>query len=700
MNTYTSDKIKTVAIISHQNAGKTTLVETMLFTAGAINRLGSVDNGSSQVDYQTLEIEKKITISSKVMPLEWKGVKVNLIDTPGYPDFIGEVPAALYASEGAIIVIDSVSGVQVNTDKVWRYSDKYNLPKIIFLNKMDKEHSSFDKSIESIKRLSSKVAALQIPMGEGLSFKGIIDLITNKAYIPVNGVKGPTKEIEIPDEYKERYQKSKVELLEKIVETDEKLMEKYFAEQPISEEEITNAIYKATMSNQFIPLLCGSALNNIGIDLLLNKIVDYIPAPVALDEIKVKETSSSAKELMRKRTNQEKLTGFVFKTTIEEHIGELVYIKVYSGTIERGMDFYNPRSKLKERVGQIVIFQGKNKIEMNNIIAGDIGALVKLKDTVTCDTICDINSSVVLPKIEFPEPVISLALTPKTKKDQEKMSQGLQSFELEDPTFRVSIVKEFGETVISGMGETHLDVILKKLKSKYDVDVETAQPKIAFRETIKKQSKAEGKYKRQSGGRGQYGHCFIEIKPRTQDLEVTFENAIFGGAIPAKYIPAIEKGIRNTIAKGIIAGYPAVGIDIKLYDGTYHEVDSSDMAFQIAGSFAIKKAFETAASTILEPILEIEIKVGETYVGDVVGDLNSRRGKILGMEPQGGFTVIRANVPEAEMYKYATTLRSLTQGTGDFTQKFSHYEVAPHETVSKLVEAYKKQMEDGELDKR
>ncbi|HOK41369.1 MAG TPA: elongation factor G [bacterium] len=694
MKNYSSDKIKNVAMISHQNAGKTTIVETMLFNIGAISRVGSVDNGTSQVDYYPLEIEKKFTITSKVIPIEWKENKINVIDTPGYPDFIGEVPAALSVCEGAIIVIDATTGVQVNTDKVWRYSDKYNLPKIIFINKMDKEYASFEKSIDTLKKLSTKVVALQIPIGEGPKFSGIIDILNEKAYLAGNDNKGPTKEGQIPDEYKEKLKKAKVELIEKIVETDEILMEKYFAEAELTKEELIEAIYKATKSGQIIPVLCGSALNNVGINILLDKIIDYIPSSSDLKEIKLTDLNTKS-ETTRKRSIDEKFTGFVFKTTIEEHIGEIVFVKVYSGIAERGMDFYNPRSQIKERIGQIVIFQGKNKIEMNNIVAGDIGALVKLKDTTTCDTICNIGSAVSVPPIEFPEPVISLAVIPKTKKDQEKMSQGLTAFMLEDPTFKVSIIKEFGETIISGMGEMHLEIMLKKLKSKYDVEVETAQPKIAYRETIRKTSKGEGKYKKQSGGRGQYGHCFIEIKPRTEDLEVTFENAIFGGAIPAKYVPAVEKGIRNTLAKGIIAGYPAVGIDIKLYDGTYHEVDSSDMAFQIAGSFAIKKAFETAGATILEPILEIEVKVADNYVGDVVGDLNSRRGKILGMEPQGAFTVIKAQVPESEMYKYATSLRSLTQGTGDFTQKFSHYEIAPQETIIKLTEEYKKHVEEG-----
>lgn len=690
MNNYTSDKIKSVAIVSHQNAGKTTVAEAMLYQAGAIKRFGSVDNGTSQVDYYPLEVDKKITISSKIMPLEWLGNKVNIIDTPGYPDFFGEVPAAMHVCEGAVIVIDATVGAQVNTDKVWKYADKYDLPKIIFLNKMDKEHADFKKSVESIEKLSNKVAAMQIPIGEGPAFKGIIDLMLNKAYIS-NGqelVEGP-----IPDEYKEAVETAKLELLEKVVETDAELMEKYFAEEEITDEELRKALHIATMNKQIIPLLCGSALNNLGTKHLLDKIVRYIPSASELPSIKCMD-KKAGKEIELKRSSDGPFLGFVFKTTIEGHIGEIVYMKVYSGTAERGMDFYNSRSDAKERVGQIVAFQGKTKIEMNSIVAGDIGALVKLKETTTCDTVCDTQNNYVLPPIDFPIPVYSLAVKPIAKKDQEKLSQGLNTFTLEDPTIKVNIVKEFGETVILGMGEMQIDVVLKKLKSKFNVDVETSKPKIAYRETIKKATKAEGKYKKQSGGRGQYGHCFIEVSPR-DDLEITFENAIFGGAIPSKYIPAVEKGIRNTLEKGIIAGFKAVGINIKLYDGSYHDVDSSDLAFQIAGSFGIKKAFETCAPTLFEPILEVNITVTENYVGDVVGDLNSRRGKILGMEPHTAFTIVKAHVPESEMFKYATDLRALTQGTGDFVQKFSHYDPAPHEVVAELINQHKKQVEEG-----
>lgn len=690
MNNYTSDKIKSVAIVSHQNAGKTTVAEAILYQAGAIKRFGLVDNGSSQVDYYPLEVEKKITISSKIMPLEWQGNKINVIDTPGYPDFFGEVPAAMSVCEGVIIVIDATAGVQVNTDKVWKYADKYDLPRIIFLNKMDKEHANFKNSIDSIDKLSSKVAVMQIPIGEGENFKGVIDLITNKAYILD---KDNLKEGSIPDDYKDAVESAKLELIEKVVETDAELMEKYFAEEPISDDELRDALHKATMNKELIPLLCGSALKLLGTKHLLDKICRYIPAASEFPPVKCIDKKAN-KEIELKRTSDGKFLGFVFKTTIEDHIGEIVYMKVYSGTAERGMDFYNTTSDTKERVGQLVAFQGKTKVEMNSVVAGDIGALVKLKSTSTCDTVCDIQSQLELPPIDFPIPVYSIAVSPLTKKDQEKLGQGLHSFTLEDPTIKVESVKEFGETVIYGLGEMQIDVVLKKLKAKYNVDVETSKPKIAYRETIKKPTKAEAKYKKQSGGRGQYGHCIIEIAPR-DDLEITFENAIFGGAIPSKYIPAVEKGIRDTLEKGIIAGYKAVGINIKLLDGTYHDVDSSDLAFQIAGSFAIKKAFETCAPTLFEPILEVEITVTENYVGDVVGDLNSRRGKILGMDPHTSFTVVKAQVPESEMFKYATDLRAITQGTGDFIQKFSHYDPAPHDTVAELINLHKKQKEEG-----
>ncbi|MEW6103378.1 MAG: elongation factor G [bacterium] len=651
---YSFDKIRNIALISHRGAGKTSLSEALLFKTGKIDRLGSVDLGTSFFDYGEEERKRKTTISSNVGFFEWKNYKINIIDTPGYFDFIGEVKAGLRAVEGAILLIDAEAGVQVGTENVGKIAAEYNLPLLIFINKLDKENADFNKTIEQIrKKISPSSPCLFIPNGSGANFSSIKDVLKEDC---------PEKQ----------------GLIEAISETDDKLLEKYLEKGELSEQEIMDGLISGVKNRKLFPILCGSSLKEIGITELLDAIISFIPSyhkTVGLN-LETNEEVTINKDFP--------FSGFVFKVISDPHVGELTFIKVLSSKMESGCEVYNSTQKHKEKLGHLMFVCGKTRQDISGIPAGDIGVAVKLKGAKISDTLCDAKSLITFPNIKFPEQSISLAINPKTKQDQEKVSNGLHKLSEEDPTFTSHYDVELSQTIISGMGELHLEIMLDKLKHRFQVEVNVEKPRIPYRESIKIRASGEGKYKRQTGGRGQYGHSLIHIEPLTLNSEepFVFENKIFGGAIPAKYIPPVEKGVKEAMDKGILAGYPVKWVKVILYDGSFHEVDSSDIAFQLAGSFAFKDAFSKASSYLLEPIMEVDVFSPEEYTGDIVSDLNGRRGRISGIEAEH----IQALVPQAEMYKYSTSLRSQTQGRASYTMRFSHYEEVPGHIASKIIE--------------
>jgi elongation factor G len=680
--------IKNVAIVAHGGSGKTSLVEGMLFQAKVIDRLGRVDNGNSFTDFDPEEIKRKISINSSLVNLRWKDCKINIIDTPGYADFIGEMRRPLRVVDSAILVVDANSGVEVGTEVAWKYILEENISKAIFVNKLDKENINIEEVINNLEECFGKeVTLFQIPIGIGNSFKGVVDLLEKKALIYKDG---EVSIEEIPSDLKSKTEELREKLMEKIAETEDELTEKYLEGEELTLEEIQKGIKIGINQGSIIPLIFGSALSNIGISKLLDLISDFMPNFKERKPVKGINPNTKEEE-ERNLDKDEPFSAFVFKVETDPHIGELTYFRVFSGTLNASSEVYNSTKKIKERVGHICFINGKNREDTPKVEAGDIAALVKLKNTSLFDTLSDINNPIVLDKIILPEPVISMSVNPKTKADQEKMSIGLGKLSEEDPTFVIKHDHELKQTMIYGMGELHLEVMLAKLKSKFGVEVELSKPKIAYRETIQASAKGEGKYKKQSGGRGQYGHTFLEIEPLYGGENFEFVNKIFGGAIPAKYIPAVEKGIKDTMAKGILANYPIINIKATLYDGSFHSVDSSDIAFQIAASFAFKKAFEQAKPVLLEPIMEVKVYVPEEYMGDIISDLNSRRGKIQGMDSEGRLQVVTALVPEAEMYKYSTTLRSMTQGRGMYTMKFSQYEVVPPQIAEQIIAEAKKE---------
>jgi elongation factor G len=645
-----TETIRNIALISHRGAGKTSLGEALLFKAGATSRLGSVDAGTSLLDFEEEEKKRKTTITTAIAPLVWKEHKINILDTPGYLDFIGEVRSALRVVEGVILLIDAVSGVEVGTEMVWKVAEEYNLPCAIFVNKLEKENADFGKSVDAIKkRLSSAATPFWLPKGAEADLSGILNLLEEKEH--------PERE----------------KLIEAVAETDDELLEKYLEEGEFTESELIEGIKRGFLNRKLFPIFCGSATKEVGTEQLLDTIVSLFPPP--------KEEAG--------RKIGDPFSGIVFKIISDPHVGELSFVRVFSGKMEQGAEIINMRTKQKEKFGHICYISGKSRQDTGSITAGDIGVAVKLKETAISDTLCSPNAEIEFSPIAFPEPAISFAINPKTKQDQERMSQGLHKLSEEDPTFSTRYDHELGQTIISGMGELHLEIMLDKLQHRFGTSVDIEKPRIAYRESIKISAKGEGKYKRQTGGRGQYGHALIEIEPLPPNTEewFVFVNKIFGGAIPSKYIPAVEKGIKEAMEKGVLAGYPVKWIKVTLYDGSFHEVDSSDIAFHLAGSFSFKDAFSKAEGYLLEPMVEVEVEAPEEYTGDIVSDLNGRRGKMQGIE--GGR--VKAIVPQAEMYKYSTTLRSITQGRGFYTMKFSHYEELPAHIAQKVIEEAEKE---------
>ncbi len=695
MKKYTPEQIRNVALVSHGGAGKTSLAEAMLFITNAINRLGSVDAGNTTMDFDEEEAKKQITINTSLSPVEWKDTKINFLDTPGYFDFLGEVKAALRAADAATVVVSAVNGVEVGTEKVWEYSGENNLPRMIFVNKLDRENASFSKTMEQLENFfGHKVVPLQIPWGEEANFKGVIDLLNQKAYTFDQEGK-EVKEEEIPQEYQDQFEEMREKMVEVAAENDDELLMKYLEGESLSEEELWQGLKTGVREQGVFPVALGSATQCYGIQHFLDLVSECLPSPLERGEITAYKPGSD-EEVTVSPDPDGAFSALVFKTQTDPYVGRINYFKVISGSISPDMQVLNPRKDRTEKIGQVFYMRGKNQIQEDKIVTGDIACTSKLQVTGTGDTLCDRSSPVQFPQMDFPEPVISFSVESKAKGDEEKVGTGLSRFTDEDPTFKVERRTETKEMVISGMGEMHLEVIVNKLRQKFGVDVELKTPRVPYKETIKKNTRVENKYKKQSGGRGQYGHVFLELEPLEYDKGFEFEEKIFGGVVPKQYIPAVEKGISEAMEEGHLAGYPVVGVKATLYDGSYHTVDSSEMAFKIAASQAFKQGMEQADAVLLEPVMEVEVTVPESYMGDIMGDLNSRRGRILGMDPSNGVQTIRALVPMAEMFRYAIDLRSMTQGRGFFTMKFKHYEEVPSHISEQVIEAAAQEKSDKE----
>lgn len=686
MERFPLEKTRNIGIMAHIDAGKTTTTERILYYTGVTYKIGEVHEGTAVMDWMPQEQERGITITAASTSCMWKGHKINIIDTPGHVDFTIEVERSLRVLDGAIAVFDASAGVEPQSETVWRQADKYRVPRIAFMNKMDKIGADFFMSVESmIEKLGANPVPVQIPIGKEDTFRGPIDLIEMKAYYFDDETLGAKfVEDEIPAEYLEEAKKYREKMIEALCDIDDGIMEKYLSGEPISPEEIRAALRKGTIQMKITPVLCGSAFKNKGIQMLLDAIVYYLPSPLDIPPVKGVNPIDGT-EIERKASTDEPLTALAFKIMADPYMGSLTYVRVYSGVLTSGTYVYNSTRNIKERVARIFRMHANHREEIKEICAGDIAAVVGLKNTLTGDTLCDENNPIVLESIEFPEPVISVAIEPKTKADQEKLSLSLQKIAQEDPSFRVSFNEETGQTIISGMGELHLEIIVDRLTREFKVGANIGKPQVAYKETIKLPAKAEGKFIRQTGGRGQYGHVWIEVEPLERGKGFEFVNKIVGGTIPKEYIPAVEKGIVEAMEGGVLAGYPVVDVRVTLFDGSYHEVDSSELAFKIAASMAFKEACKKAELVLLEPIMSVEVVVPEEYMGEVIGDLNSRRGKIQSMEKRGKAQVIKAMVPLAEMFGYATDLRSKTQGRGTYTMQFSHYDEVPKNIAEQII---------------
>jgi elongation factor G len=686
MKKYSSDSIRNVALISHGGAGKTSLTEALLFTSGAINRLGKIEAGNTTTDYDPDEIKKQVTINVGLAPAEWDGVKVNLLDTPGYFDFIGDVLGALRVADSVVAVVCAVSGVEVGTEKVWGYANDFNLPRFVVINKLDRENANYEGTLEQLRsHFGLSVAPLQMPIGKEADFRGVVDLVNQKALLFSDDGMKVTEE-DIPADLKDQAEDLREKLVEAIAEADDSLLEKYLEGEPLSDDEINKGLRQGVLQGKIVPVLCAAATRNYGTQPLLDLIKSYLPSPLDQEEVKG-HLPDSEEAVTRKLSPAEPLSAFIYKTLADPYVGRINFFRVYSGTLKPDSQIYNSTKDNTERFGQVFSMRGKNQIAMEDVVTGDIACVAKLQETATGDTLCDKSKPIIFPALAFPEPVISFAVEPKTKGDEDKVMGGLSRFLEEDPTFKLERRAETKQTVISGLGELHLEIIVSRLAQKFGVEVDFSTPKVPYKETIRGQSRVEGKHKKQSGGRGQFGHVYLEMEPAETGQGLVFQDKIFGGSVPRQYIPAVEKGVREAMDEGVVAGYPVVDVLVRLVDGSYHTVDSSEMAFKIAASQAFKKGMEEAGAILLEPILNVEVIVPDAFMGDIMGDLNSKRGRIQGMEPEGGLQKIRAQVPMAEMFKYSIDLRSMTQGRGFFSMAFSHYEEVPHQVAEQVVAA-------------
>lgn len=677
MKVYQTDRIRNIGIVAHGGAGKTTLTEAILFTSGAIKRLGKVEEGNTTTDYHPEEIKRKVTINLATAPCEWKDHKINLIDTPGYSDFIGDVKSTIRVVDALLVCLCAVAGVEVQTEAVWEFGRQEGLPRLAFINKMDRENANFDQVISAMREIftDATVIPIQIPLGQAETFRGIIDLIDQKALVYKDG--GIFEVGAIPPDLVGKAEEYRLQLVEAAAEADDELLVKYLDGEELTAEEIRRGLRRAILNAKVVPTLCGSALKNIGMAPLLDAIVEYSPSPAERAE-------EPASELDAKP-----LSALVFKTIADPYVGRVSLFRVFTGTIKSDSTVYNSNKETEEKVSQLFAMVGKNQQPLPEIYAGDIGAATKLQVTTTGDTLATKQDPIILRGIDFPTPTLGVTVRPKTKGDEDKLSNALTRLMEEDATLRLEKNPDTKETILYGLGELHLDIVLERLQRKFGVEVETGIPKIPYRETIRTSStRVEGKYKKQTGGHGQYGHVFLNLEP-LPDAEFEFQETIFGGAVPKQYIPAVEKGVREAMQEGILAGYPVTNVKVTLVDGSYHPVDSSEMAFKIASSLAFKKAMEASKPVLLEPIMNVEVTVPEPFMGDIIGDLNSKRGRILGMEPQERYQVIKAQVPLAEMSRYAIDLKSITQGRGSFKMEFSHYEEVPVPIAEKIIEQAK-----------
>jgi len=682
---FSLEKTRNIGIMAHIDAGKTTTTERILFYTGRVYKLGETHEGAATMDWMEQEQERGITITSAATTAQWKGHRINIIDTPGHVDFTVEVERSLRVLDGSVTLFCAKGGVEPQSETVWRQADKYRVPRIAYVNKMDIMGADFYNCIKMMKdRLKANAVPIELPIGKEDNFQGVVDLVKMKAYYYRDDLGQKIDEEEIPEDMQEVAKKYREALIEAVAEHDEELMMKYLEGEELTEEEIRAGIRKATIAVKMIPVTCGSSYRNKGVQKLLDAIVDYLPSPVDIPAVKGLKPDSEEED-ERKADDNEPFSALAFKIMTDPYVGKLCFIRVYSGTLKAGSYVLNSTKNKKERIGRILQMHANHREEIDMAYAGDIAAAVGLKDTTTGDTLCDENAPIILESMEFPEPVISVAVEPKSKAGQEKMSIALQKLAEEDPTFRVSTNPETGQTIISGMGELHLDIIVDRLLREFKVEANVGNPQVAYKETIKKAVKAEGKFVRQSGGRGQYGHCWIEVEPLERGSGYEFVNKIVGGVIPKEYIAPIDAGIQEAMHNGVLGGYEVVDVRVTLFDGSYHEVDSSEMAFKIAASMAFKEACKKASPVLLEPIAKVDISVPEEYMGDVMGDLSSRRGKIEGMEARGGVQAISAYVPLSEMFGYATTLRSRTQGRGTFVMQPSHYEEVPKNIMDAIL---------------
>ena len=683
-----TDKIRNVGIIAHIDSGKTTTTERLLFYTGRSYKIGDIDEGTTQMDWMPQERERGITIVSAATTTYWKGIRINVIDTPGHVDFTAEVERSLRVLDGGVVIFDAEEGVQSQSETVWRQADKYKVPRICFINKMDKLGADFIGTVGEIRdRLGAKPAIMVYPIGKEQEFRGVIDLLTLKAMYWEKDPQGIEYEVkdEIPDDMKKEVMEARAELMEQVAETDDTLLNKYLAGEPLKVDEVKIALRKATIGYKLIPIYCGTSLRNKAVQPVLDAIVDYLPSPKDLKTVEGVDPVSKEK-ISRKLINEEKFSALTFKIQLDPHVGKINYTRIYSGILDSGSYVYNVNKGKQERVSRILLMHANQREEIDKAYAGEIVALVGPKDTKTGDTLADKNSPILLEQIVFPEPVISLAIEPKTKADQEKLSYSLQKLAEEDPTFRVKINHETGQTIIAGMGELHLEILVDRMKREMGMNVNVGKPQVAYKETITKSAEGEGKYIKQTGGHGQYGHCLIKMNPLGRGEGIKFSNKIKGGSIPSEFIGSVEKGVKEALEKGVLLGFPVVDVEVVLYDGSYHDVDSSDIAFKIAGSMAITDTSKRAGLTLLEPIMKLEMTVPEEFMGEVIGDISSKRGRILGTEKRSKLVVIKTSSPLAELSGYSTSLRSLTEGRGFFYMEPSHYEQVPTNILKTMLE--------------
>lgn len=681
---------RNIGIMAHIDAGKTTTTERVLYYTGRIHKIGETHEGASQMDWMEQEQERGITITSAATTAQWHGHRVNIIDTPGHVDFTVEVERSLRVLDGAVAVLDAQSGVEPQTETVWRQATTYGVPRVVFVNKMDKIGADFLYSVGTIHdRLQANAHPIQLPIGAEDQFEAIIDLVEMNAVFYGNDLGTDIQVREIPEEYKAQAEEYREKLVEAVAELDEELMEKYLGGEEITKEELKAAIRKGTVNVEFYPVICGSAFKNKGVQLMLDAVIDYLPSPLDVPAIKGHAVDDDEEIVERHSSDEEPFSALAFKVMTDPYVGKLTFFRVYSGTLDAGSYVQNSTKGKRERVGRILQMHANSRQEISKVYAGDIAAAVGLKDTTTGDTLCDEKNLVILESMIFPEPVIQLSVEPKSKADQDKMTTALQKLQEEDPTFRAHTDQETGQVIIAGMGELHLDILVDRMRREFKVEANVGAPQVAYRETFRASAQVEGKFARQSGGRGQYGHVWIEFSPNDEGKGFEFVNGIVGGVVPREYIPAVQAGLEDALDRGVLAGYPLVDIKARLFDGSYHDVDSSEMAFKIAASMALKNAASKCKPVILEPMMRVEVVIPEEYLGDIMGQITARRGRVEGMEARGNAQVVRSMVPLSEMFGYATALRSSTQGRGVFSMHFDHYEEVPKSVSEEIIKKNK-----------